>query len=363
MIFKGKRTLKEHKVCKKEQLGAFQPLAPFIAIFSHPFDISLRAIVKCLYIFLIVQLMDIGIIGVGNIGGALAHSLLHEDGLSLYLYDVDHSVIQGKCLDLYQAAICAGKRNPKMTASPTIKSLSHCDIIVITAGKARQPGMDRKDLLNANFNIISSICKELMAFQGILIVVTNPVDLMTLSVFKTLSLPRQHILGMAGALDSSRMKANVCTLLGASPSDIQGCVIGAHNDNMIPIRDSLRRGGLPLSDTDLSATDWEHVMEKTRKGGAEIVSLLKTGSAFYAPAEAIKSMILAICYDSHAIMPCSVYLQGEYETNDLCVGVPVVMTRKGFGHILSCTLSAEEKALWMQSVQELATMRQTLYDQ
>ena len=290
----------------------------------------------------------IGIIGLGNIGGALAHSLLIHHPFELFVYDISPSMAQGKTKDLVQAAVVAGVHCPRIHVVSEVQDMVSCDVIVITAGKPRQPGMDRKDLLIVNQSIVSSIAHELKGTQAKIIVVTNPVDLLSLEVYKILETKdRGQVIGMSGALDSGRFRTLLAQQCAVSAQNIVGYVIGPHNDDMVPVLSSVTVGGTPLS---LEESVWKEIVHQTRTAGAEIVKLLGQGSAFYAPAEAIKTMILSIVYDQKKVVSCSVKLEGEYEVKDLFCGVPVILGQGGAESIVEYTLLPKEKTAWDHGV-------------
>jgi len=293
----------------------------------------------------------VGIIGLGNIGGALAHSLLNHHPFELYVYDINASMAEGKTKDLVQGAVVSGVDLPRIQVVSQVKDMLSCDVIVITAGKPRLPGMDRKDLLRVNRSIITPIAQDLKGTRAKIIVVTNPVDVLSLDVYKILeTTDRRQVMGMSGALDSGRFRTLVARHCAVSAQTIGGYVMGPHNDDMIPLGSSLSMGGAPLS---LAESVFEEISLKTRTAGAEIVSLLGQGSAFYAPAEAIKSMILSIVYDQKKSIPCSVKLEGEYGVDGLFCGVPVILGQAGAESILEYTLSSQEQHAWDGGIERL----------
>ncbi len=302
--------------------------------------------------------MRIGLIGVGHIGGALAHSLLMTTPFALSLCDLNVDQVQGKVLDLSHGAMAANHPWPRLKVVASPGELLDCDIIVITAGKPRGPGMSRQDLLHMNGAIISHIAQELRGFSGVVVVVTNPVDIMTHVVLTRSQLQRHQVMGMAGVLDSARLRWTVAEHLGTVPGQIQASVVGPHNDDMIPVRSSVTWGGQPVPETKLSTHDWQHIVQKTRTAGAEIVKYLVNGSAFYGPAEAIKTMILAIAWDQNQLLTCSVQLQGEYGLEGLCVGVPVIVGRQGLVECRQWSFNRQEQLQWNQGIQGLQQLLQ-----
>lgn len=298
----------------------------------------------------------IGIVGVGNIGGALAHALLCEPNAQLYLYDIKTSMAKGKAKDLRQAAVISGHGHTAVYAVNDLKDLKACDVIVVIAGLARQPGMDRSALLQANAEIIRSVAGELKGTQAVVVVVTNPVDTMTFLMSKLLGQPFGRVVGMASVLDEGRFCSAIAKILNIDAAGITGCVVGAHNDSMVPLLSSIRWGGLPLSPDQVDRLIIGGVIEQTRRGGANIVQLLGSGSAYYGPAEAVKRMVLSIIRDENTLLRCSVMLQGEYGgTSDLSCGTPVILGRDGVTEIIEYPFSPEEYALFQSS---LDTLRQ-----
>jgi malate dehydrogenase len=309
------------------------------------------------------HMVKIGIIGVGNIGGALAHSLLGEPGVALYLYDIKSAMARGKAKDLRQAAAIAGHGHTRIFVPERMSDLKECDVVVVIAGLARQPGMDRTALMQSNSAIIQDVAQSLRGTEAVVLVVTNPVDAMTTLMTRLLDAPRGQVVGMAGILDEGRFCAAIAKILSIEPGDVTGCVVGAHNDSMVPLVSSIRWGGLPLSADQVDRLIIGGVIEQTRRGGADIVRLLGQGSAYYGPAEAAKVMVRAIIRDENRLLRCSVMLHGEYGgVKDLCCGTPVILGRQGARHILEYPLSPEEFIMLRLSIDtlrnELATMHQ-----
>ena len=300
----------------------------------------------------------IGIVGVGNIGGALAHSLLSEPNLQLYLYDVKVSMAKGKAKDLRQAAVISGHGPTAVYAANDVKDLKECDVVVVIAGLARQPGMDRRALLHANAEIVSGVATALKGTEATVVVVTNPVDTMTYLMTRLLDLPFGRVVGMASVLDEGRFCSAIAKILTVDASSLTACVVGAHNDSMVPLISSIRWGGLPLSPDQVDRLVIGGVIEQTRRGGANIVQLLGSGSAYYGPAEAVKRMVLAITRDENRLVRCSVVLQGEYAgVTDLSCGTPVVLGCQGVKEIVEYPMSPEEFSLFQRSVDSLKDER------
>lgn len=283
------------------------------------------------------------IIGAGQTGATTAHWLAARELADLVLVDVVEGMPQGKALDLLQALPVIGSDVHVVGANdyaPTAGS----DIVVITAGLPRKPGMSREDLLAANSRIVQAAVESALAHspEAILLMLTNPLDAMAQLALRVSGLPRQRVIGQAGILDSARMRAFVAAELGVSVQNVHCYVLGGHGDEMVPLTRHSNVAGAPLTEL-LSPAALEAIVERTRKGGGEIVSLLKTGSAFYAPAAALAQMVEAILLDRHLIVPASVYLQGEYGLDGLFFGVPAQLGRGGLEKVIEFTLNAEER--------------------
>ncbi len=293
---------------------------------------------------------SVGIVGVGNIGGLVAHGLLQRGVSRVMLYDIQHDRALGKAKDLSQAAALGDFPEYRVHAVRSCEELTACDLIVITAGKPRLPGMNRQDLLQLNQEVLASFAPDLMSSAALFLMVTNPVDVLSHWWLQRLSLPRNRIFGLSGVLDSGRFKALLAEALHLSPRSIQACVIGHHTDAMIPLRSSLRVHGFPVSSDMLSLETYRSIVHATRHGGAELVNLLGTGSACYGPAEAVLTMIEAVVRDEKRVLPCSVYLDGEYTVKEAFCGVPVVLGRSGVERIVSFPMDEEEASLFSQAV-------------
>ncbi len=255
----------------------------------------------------------------------------------------------GKGLDLLEAMPIVNK-DVEIVGSNDYAATKDSDIIVITAGLPRKPGMSRDDLLTANAEIVGRAATETLKYSpgAIYVVLTNPLDTMAYLTLKLNKLPRERVVGQAGILDSARMRAFVALETGVSVENIQCYVLGGHGDEMVPLTRHSNVAGIPLRDY-LPADRLAAIVERTRKGGGEIVNLLKTGSAFYAPSAAVAQMTEAILKDKHLIVPCSAYMQGEYGLKDIFFGVPVQLGRKGIERVIEYKLDADEKALFDKS--------------
>lgn len=291
----------------------------------------------------------ISIIGAGMTGSTTAHWLAEREVGDLVLVDVVEGMPQGKGLDLTEAMPVVGK-DIEIRGANDYAATEGSDVIVITAGVARKPGMSREDLLSTNAKIVREAAAETLkrSPDAIFIVLTNPLDTMAYLTMKATKLPRERVVGQAGILDSARMRAFVAMETGVSVQDIHCYVLGGHGDQMIPLTRHSNVAGIPLREY-LPADKIEAIVNRTRKGGAEIINLLKTGSAYYAPGAAVAQMVEAILKDKHLIVPCSVHMQGEYGLNDIFFGVPAVLGRKGVERVVEYELDADEKTLFERS--------------
>lgn len=285
----------------------------------------------------------VSIIGAGQTGATTALWLAQRELADLVLVDIIAGMPQGKSLDMTEAMPVVGS-DVKIVGSNSFQETSNSDIVVITAGVARKPGMSRDDLMATNGGIMRSAVSESLKVspEAIFIILTNPLDAMSYLAMKVSGLPRERVIGQAGILDSARMRAFVAMELGVSVRNVHCYVLGGHGDNMVPLPRHSNVAGVPL--TDILAPDrLEAIVERTRKGGGEIVSLLKTGSAYYAPGAALAQMVEAILLDRHLIIPASAYLQGEYGQSGIFFGVPVQLGRSGLEKIIEYELSEEER--------------------
>ena len=296
----------------------------------------------------------VSIIGAGMTGSTTAHWLAEREIADIVLVDVVEGMPQGKALDLQEALPVIGK-DVKVTGSNSYEATAGSDIVVITAGLPRKPGMSRDDLLAANADIVRKAAEETIRLSpdAIFVILTNPLDVMTYVVMKATGVPTHRIVGQAGILDSARMRAFVAMELGVSVENVHCYVLGGHGDEMVPLTRHSNVAGIPLQDI-LSPERLEAIVDRTRKGGGEIVALLKTGSAYYAPAIAVTQMIDAILKDKHLIVTASAYLQGEYGLKDIFFGVPAQLSRKGVERVLEYQLNEEEMAALQKSAQGVA---------
>jgi malate dehydrogenase len=286
----------------------------------------------------------VSIIGAGMTGATTAHWLAEMEIADLVLVDIMEGMPQGKALDLQEALPVIGA-DVKITGSNDYDTTENSDIVVITAGLPRKPGMSRDDLLQKNASIVRQVTEETIkrSPEAIFIMLTNPLDVMAYLAMKTAGIAPGRVIGQAGVLDSARMRAFVAMELGVSVENIHCYVLGGHGDDMVPLTRASNVAGVPLEET-MPADRLAAIVERTRKGGGEIVGLLKTGSAFYAPSVAIAQMVEAILKDKHLVVPAAAYLQGEYGLNDIYFGVPTQLGRGGVEKIIEYQLSDSERA-------------------
>ena len=298
----------------------------------------------------------ITIIGAGNVGATAAHWAASRGLGDILLLDVVEGVPQGKALDLLQSGPVDGFNN-RITGSNDFADLAGSDVVIITAGLARKPGMSRDDLLAKNVAIVTS-CAEQVAKHApdcVLIVVTNPIDAMVYTAFKVTGFPRERVIGMAGVLDSARYRTFLAEALGVAARDVNALVMGIHGDNMLPLVRLANVAGVPVTDL-LSGEELAAIVHRTQHGGAEIVNHLKTGSAFYTPGLAAVEMAEAVLTDSKRVLPCAAYVEGEFGFSGCFLGVPVVLGDKGVERIIQFKLTEEEQKAMADS--EVAVRKQ-----
>jgi malate dehydrogenase len=296
----------------------------------------------------------ITIIGAGQTGSTTAHWLAERESGDVVLLDIAEGLPEGKALDLLEAL-------PIVHSDVLVKGVNRyeetagSDVVIVTAGVARKPGMSREDLLRTNAEIVRSAVQKSYAQSpnAIFIILTNPLDTMAFLARQVTGLPRARVIGQAGILDSARMRAFVALELGVSVENVNAYVMGGHGDEMVPLARHSNVAGVPLTEL-LAPARLEAIIDRTRKGGGEIVSLLKTGSAYYAPGAAVAQMVDAILKDKHLIVPCSVYLEGEYGLRDIYFGVPAQLGRAGMERVVEYSLNAKEKAALKKSAQSVA---------
>jgi malate dehydrogenase len=284
------------------------------------------------------------VVGAGNVGATTAQRLAERDYADVVLVDIVDGLPQGKTLDLNQAGPVVGYE-PNMIGTNTYDETSGSDIVVITSGLPRKPGMSRDDLLAANKDIVESVTREVSqrSPDAIIIPVTNPLDAMCHVTLEVSGFPRQRVVGMAGILDSARFRTFLAWELGVSVRDVTGFVLGGHGDTMVPVTSYTNVAGVPVSQM-IDQMRLDEIVQRTRDGGAEVVKLLKAGSAFYAPAAAVAEMVDSILLDQKRVLPCAAYCDGDYGIDGLFVGVPVKLGREGVEEIIEIDLSDEERA-------------------
>jgi malate dehydrogenase len=282
------------------------------------------------------------VVGAGNVGATTAQRLAERDYADVVLVDIVDGLPQGKALDLNQAGPVVGYE-PNITGTTTYEETSGSDIVVITSGLPRKPGMSRDDLLAANKEIVQTVAREVAqrSPDSIIIPVTNPLDAMCHVTLETSGFPRQRIVGMAGILDSARFRTFLAWELGVSARDVTGFVLGGHGDTMVPVTSYTNVAGVPVSQK-IDSMRLDEIVQRTRDGGAEVVKLLKAGSAYYAPAAAVAEMVDSIVLDQKRVLPCAAYCDGEYGIEGLFVGVPVKLGSDGVEEIVEIELSDQE---------------------
>jgi malate dehydrogenase len=284
------------------------------------------------------------IVGSGNVGATAAHWIASKELADVVLIDIIEGVPQGKGLDLLEA-MPIEKRDSHIIGTNDYKDTVNSDIVVITAGIPRKPGMSRDDLLNTNHGIMKSVIVEVIKHSpnSIIIVVSNPLDAMAQSAFKLCGFPRERVIGMAGVLDSARFRTFIAEELKVSVENVTAFVLGGHGDTMVPLQRYSTVAGIPITEL-IEKSRLDAIVQRTRDGGAEIVKYLKTGSAYYAPSAAATEMVEAILTEKKKILPCAAFLQGEYGIHGLFVGVPVKLGAKGIEQIIEIKLTPEEQS-------------------
>ena len=284
------------------------------------------------------------VVGAGFVGATVAQYVCGQDLADVVIVDVIEGMPQGKALDLFEASPLLGN-DRKITGTQNYADTKDSQIVVITAGIARKPGMSRDDLLKTNANIVQSVAKETRKYSpdAIFIIVTNPLDVMAFLAKETTGLPANKVIGMAGVLDSARFQSFIASELNVSGEDIKCMVLGGHGDLMVPLPRFSSVNGVPLTEL-LSADKIEALSQRTRDGGAEIVALLKSGSAFYAPGVSVALMVESILRDKRRLLPCSVLAEGQYGIKDIYIGLPVILGKNGVEKVLELKLTADETA-------------------
>jgi malate dehydrogenase len=294
----------------------------------------------------------ITVVGAGNVGATCAQRLAEKElAREIVMIDIAEGIPQGKGLDQWESAPIEGF-DSMVTGANDYEPARDSDIVIITAGIARKPGMSRDDLLNTNAGIVRGVSKEVkrVAPNSIIIMVSNPLDVMCYVAMKETGFPRERVLGMAGVLDTARYRSFIAMELDCSVQDIQALVLGGHGDTMVPLASYTSVSGIPLKQL-MKQDRIDALVDRARKGGAEIVSLLKTGSAYYAPSSAAVQMVEAIVKDKRRILPCAAWLQGEYGMKDLFLGVPCKLGAGGLLEVVEVELTKDEKAALEKSAE------------
>ncbi|MCI4339443.1 MAG: malate dehydrogenase [Thermoplasmata archaeon] len=294
----------------------------------------------------------VAVLGAGNIGGSLAQRLAELDiAREVVLVDIVEGLPQGKALDIRESAPILGF-STRVTGATSLDAVAGADVVVETAGLARKPGMSRSDLLEKNASIVKGHAEAVRtsAPDAVVVVVTNPVDVMTYYFRQVSGLAPARVFGESGTLDTARFRTFVAEALHVAPRDVTGFVLGTHGDTMVPILSLTSVSGVPLSKL-LTAERIAALVERTKQGGGEIVSLLKTGSAFYAPTAAQAELVTAIATDAHRLVPVAAHLHGEFGEKDVCIGVPVVLGRQGVERVVEVDLTPAERAAFSASVE------------
>jgi malate dehydrogenase len=293
----------------------------------------------------------VSIVGAGNVGATAAHWIAAKELADVVLIDVVEGIPQGKALDLLEA-MPIEKRDVSVTGANDYAATANSDIVVITAGIPRKPGMSRDDLLHTNYKIMSDVVAKVVAEspEAILIIVSNPLDAMAQAAFKQSGFNRERVIGMAGILDSARFRTFIAEELKVSVENVTAFVLGGHGDTMVPLPRYSTVAGIPITEL-IPADRLAAIVQRTRDGGAEIVKHLKTGSAYYAPSAAAVEMVEAILKDKKKIVPCAVYLQGEYGIEGYFIGVPCKLGAAGLEQIIEIKLTPEEDAALKKSAE------------
>jgi len=289
------------------------------------------------------------VVGAGNVGGSAAQRLAEKNGYNIVLLDIVEGLPQGKALDLAQAGAVCGYDSP-IIGTNNYDDTADSAVVVITSGIARKPGMSRSELLQANANIVRSVVREIVTRSpsAILVIVANPLDAMTHVAYRVSGFPKQQVVGMAGVLDSARFSTFIAQELKMSVHNVHAMVLGGHGDAMVPLVRYTTVSGRPV-DQWMSKEKLDEIVKRTREGGAEIVNLLKTGSAFYAPAASAVEMVESIIKDQHKVLPCAALCDGEYGLKGTYMGVPARLGRNGVEEILEYELTPEEKTAFDHS--------------
>ncbi|MGC6422808.1 MAG: malate dehydrogenase [Flavobacteriaceae bacterium] len=308
--------------------------------------------------------MKVTIVGAGNVGASCAEYIAIKGIASeVVLLDIKEGFAEGKALDLYQTATTLGFNTKLVGVTNAYAATANSDVVVITSGVPRKPGMTREELIGINAGIVQTVATNLLEHspEAILVVVSNPMDTMTYLALKATGLPKNRVIGMGGALDSSRFKTYLSLALDKPANDIQGMVIGGHGDTtMIPLTRLASYNGTPVSQF-LNAQELDKVAADTMVGGATLTKLLGT-SAWYAPGASVSYLVASILHDQKRMIPCSVLLEGEYDASDICIGVPCIIGKEGILSIVDVQLNATEKEQFSKSASAVRTMNEALTD-
>ena len=289
------------------------------------------------------------VVGAGNVGATAAQRVFEGGYADVVLVDIVEGLPQGKALDMLESGPVIGS-NSSIIGTNTYEETADSDVVVITSGIARKPGMSRDDLLFTNMDIVGSVTEQVIKYSpnGVIITVTNPLDAMTQHALSVSGFSRTRLFGMAGVLDTARFRTFLAQELNVAVEDVHAYVLGGHGDTMVPLVGSTNVGGIPVSNL-IPSDRLNEIVQRTRDGGGEIGSLLKTGSAFYAPSAAVVQMVEAVLFDKHQIVPACVLLDGEYGINNLCVGVPAKLGASGIEEVIDIKLTSEEQKALKQS--------------
>jgi len=302
----------------------------------------------------------ISIIGAGNVGATCAQRIAERGYADVVMVDIVPGLPQGKALDILESAPILNT-DLRISGSNDYQPTAGSDVVIITSGLARKPGMSRDELLLANAKIITEVTRKVAAYSpdGIIIVATNPVDAMTHLAIEVSQFPANRVLGLSGVLDTARLRSFIAAELNVSVADVSACILGEHGKSMVVVPRLCTAGGIPITRL-LPVETVDRLVARTVNGGAEIVDLLKTGSAFYAPSAAIAQMAEAVILDKKQILPCAAYLQGEYGFKDTVIGVPVKLGKSGIEQIIELELTGEEKAQLAKSAEAVQGLVQVM---
>ncbi|MCP5463532.1 MAG: malate dehydrogenase [Deltaproteobacteria bacterium] len=298
----------------------------------------------------------ISLIGSGNIGGVLAQLAAEKELGDVVLFDIVEGMPQGKALDIWEGLPVLGS-DCRVTGANTYEGIKDSDVVIVTAGLARKPGMSRDDLLKTNLKIMQSVAEGIRdnAPNALVIVISNPLDAMVYTMKKITGFPKNRVVGMAGVLDSARLRAFIADEVGVSVEDVQALVLGGHGDTMVPVTRLSTVGGVCVEEL-ISKDKLDAIVKRTRMAGGEVVNLLKTGSAFYSPAASAIQMAESYLKDKKRVLPCAAYLEGEFGVNGYYVGVPVVIGAEGVERVIEFKMTEEENKLFQESVDHVKSL-------